>query len=212
MYATFAGDNGGGAINTAPTLSDIEVFNLEDYSTGGSPTVVNATVITGLSEFNVVNSTTDLQVTQLNEMLSEFSITGSNADFNVGFKDVATSGAEALGLTLLGIDDPARDLVAANHEIAHAPCLPVLEEGAVRDGRHLGALVPELPHQEEHPDAQNHVPGVPLLRRELAAQSIPRRRVAPGVAPPRGLAGGFVLPGAGPGAVGFSGMAHHGRG
>jgi hypothetical protein len=88
----------------------------------------------------------------------------------VGQLGVDAHGAEALGLTLLGIDDPARDLVAADHEIAHAACLLVLEEGAVRDGCHLGALVPELPHQEEHPDPQHDVPEVPAPRHETVAQ------------------------------------------
>ena len=97
----------------------------------------------------------------------------------VGQLGVDAHGAKALGLAFLGLDDPARDLVAADHEIAHAPFLLVLEEAAVGDRRHLGALVPELPHQEEHPDAQHHVPEVPRYLGALVPE-LPQQEEHPG--------------------------------
>jgi hypothetical protein len=90
----------------------------------------------------------------------------------VGQFGVDAHGPESRRLAFLGIDDSARDLVAADHQIAHAPLLLVLEEAAVGDRSHLGALIPELPQQEQHPEAQDQVPEVPAPRGEVAAQPV----------------------------------------
>lgn len=85
-------DAAGANATLSPTLTAIEIWNINDFGTvGGFATTLSAINSTGLAEINSVNSTDDaVTVTNVNSVV-DFGVSNSTSDLNVTFISPATN-------------------------------------------------------------------------------------------------------------------------